>query len=206
MKRIIVVFIFIVAALNVPAQFDTLGVKKNISTSLDSMTTAFKTSNWCVLAHFTNENAIRLMGSEEAFIAMVDSLMKEMLETARINQYHSGKILQLIKTTDGYQCVVESFMEMAISGTTIAGSSYNIGTSANGENWRFLRIDDNSSLKIKNFIPNLSPQIRIPETQMEAGTTLAEFEKTYKIKYKKTATPVRKTKPAGKTAKPKRKS
>jgi hypothetical protein len=206
MKRITILLAVILAAMQANAQFDTVRVSNNINTTLDSMTAAFKTNNWRQFAQYTNENMIKFMGGEDKFTELLDTSMAQLLSIGSMDEYYPGRTLQLVITPAGYQCITESFMQMTVSGITVSGCSYNIGTSPDGETWRFLRVGDGPRLTVNDFIPDVSSKLRIPEEQMEAGKTLEEFKKTYKIRYKKTTAAAKKPKPktTGKTVKPKK--
>jgi hypothetical protein len=206
MKRITILLVMALTVMQTSAQFDTLLVRNNINTTLDSMTAAFKNSNWRQFVKYTNENMIAFTGGEDKFVELLDTSMAQLLSVGSMDEYYSGRTLQLVLTPGGYQCITESFMQMTVSDMTVSGCSYNIGTSPDGETWRFLRVSGGPRLTINDFIPDISPKLRIPEEQMEAGKTLEEFKKTYKIKYKKTTATVKKQKPktTGKTVKPKK--
>lgn len=206
MKRLLLVLAFVLGTLGSFAQFDTLAVKNKISVSVDSMSFAFRENRWTDYARYMNDGLLEVFGDSAGFAMAMDTIMKKLYEQAELQQYYAGKILQVVKTPKGYQCVTESFIQMTFSGMMLSGVSYNVGASPDGENWKFLRVDEDSRLKIEDFIPDISAQIRIPEDQMETGLTLEEFLKTYKVIYKKTPVPVKKPAPkkTGKTAKPKK--
>lgn len=197
MKRLLV-FVVLFTSINAAAQFDTLTVKQHIRTAMDSMSAAFKNANWHVMARYTNKNLVNFMGGTEGYVRLVDTMMSNVLKEGRIDEYQAGNILQLVKTPDGYQCVAESFLQMTVSDIMVTGCSYNIGTSPDGRDWRFLRLEENTALDVKDFIPNLSPKLKLPIGQMVPGITLNEFKKTYTIRYRKTKAPVKKAAPAKK--------
>jgi len=107
----------------------------------------------------------------------------KILDEADVQIYKAGKILQLVKIKDQYQCIVESFLQMKMNGMTISGSSYDIATSADGVKWNFFRITETAtSAQIKEIFPDLSPEFKLPRAQMQRNT-LEEFMSTYELQY-----------------------
>lgn len=202
MKRTFVI-LAILLSITAEAQFDTLAVHQQIRGSVDSMITAFRNGNWHTMASYTNEKLVGFMGGTEAYARLVDSTLGRIMKDGSLDEYQAGKILQVVKTPGGYQCIVESFLQMTMNGTTVTGCSYNLGTSPNGTDWRFLRLEEDSPYDIKDFVPDLSPQLKLPSDQMALGVTLEEFKKTYKVQYRATKKPVKKTTPVKKKPKPK---
>jgi hypothetical protein len=73
---------------------------------------------------------------------------------------------------------------MKIEETMISGSSYDIGVSKDGIAWTFLRItEDATQDQIREFLPDISPDLKLPRSQMKLGKTLEEFMASYMLEY-----------------------
>src|SRR4030095_6413403 len=109
----------------------------------------------------------------------------KILDEVDMQIYKTGKILQLLKIKGQYQCIVESFMQMKMNGTTISGSSYDVAISDDGVKWTFFRITETATpAQIKEIFPDLSPEFKITRSQIQPKT-LEEFMTTYKVEYLK---------------------
>lgn len=184
MKKIISLLVLAFLVKAAIAQTDTLEAKKNAKANADAMMTAFRSSDWNAFAGYTNDKLLETIGGKEAYVELLATSMKQLFESAKVDTVCAGNVLQLVKTPGGYQSITESFMQIRIADMLAVLVSYEIGTSANGINWKFLRIDeDGSELTPKTFIPDLSPELIIPNNQMRPGTTLTEFLKTYTPEY-----------------------
>jgi hypothetical protein len=183
MKRNFLVFVMIISSFVVEAQFDTILLKKNVYASVDSMIAIFKRKDWNTYSTFMNPVLIEMMGGKDAFVLFLQEQMK-VLENANVQIYKSGRILQFLKTKDQYQCIVESFMQMKIDELIVSGSSYDIGNSNDGKIWTFFRITETvTPAQIKELFPELSPEFKLPRSQMQPGKTLEEFISAYNLQY-----------------------
>jgi hypothetical protein len=106
------------------------------------------------------------------------------LEAAKFDVFKNGRVLQIVKIKEQYQCVIESFMQMTLNGNVVSGSSYDLAFSADGDQWTFLRIDQSLTPEtIKLLVPDLSPDLKLPKSQFQPGKTLDEFIKAYQLEY-----------------------
>lgn len=184
MKKIISLLLLAFFVKAAVAQTDTLEARKNAKSNADAMMTAFRSSDWSTFAAYTNDKLVETIGGQEAYTKVLTTSMKQLFENAKVDTVCAGNVLQLLKTPGGYQCITESFLQITISGAMATLASYEIGTSANGINWKFLRVDDNGSeFTPKTFIPDISPELIVPNAQVVPGITLAEFLKTYTPEY-----------------------
>ena len=182
MKRYFILLIVIVFSFEGKSQLDTLFLRKNIYASEDSMIALFKRKDWKTYADYMNPIVIEMLGGKDGFIKYLQEQMK-ILDEADVQIYKAGKILQLVKIKDQYQCIVESFLQMKMNGMTISGSSYDIATSSDGVKWNFFRITETAtSAQIKEIFPDLSPEFKLPRAQMQRNT-LEEFMSTYELQY-----------------------
>lgn len=182
MKRYFILLIVIVFSFEGKSQLDTLSLNKNIYTSEDSMIALFKRKDWKTYANYMNPVLIEMLGGKDGFVKYLQEQMK-ILDDADMQIFRTGRILQLLKIKEQYQCVVESFMQMTINGMTISGSSYDIGVSDDGIAWTFFRITETATpAQIKDLLPDLSPEFKLPRTQMQRKT-LEEFMTTYNLEY-----------------------
>jgi len=182
MKRYFILLIVIAFGFEGKSQLDTLLLNKNIYASEDSMIALFKRKDWKTYANYMNPVVIKMLGGKDGFVKYLQEQM-EILDETDVQIFKTGKVLQLLKTKEQYQCIVESFMQMALNGTIISGSSYDVGVSDDGIAWTFFRITETATpAQIKDVIPNLSPEFKLPRPQMQRKT-LEEFMTTYSLEY-----------------------
>jgi hypothetical protein len=163
------------------AQVDTVFLRKNIYTGMDSMISLFHQKNWEAYADYMLPALIDTLGGKETFVDFMEEQM-EMLDSLHVDAYNKGRILQLVKTKSGYQCITEAFMQMTGFGMVISGASYDIGVSQDGIHWKFLRLDENAEM-LNALIPFIHPELKLPVSQMVKDKTLEDFMKDYQVKY-----------------------
>jgi len=177
-------FIFtIVIAFNFAgqSQIDTSLLTKNIHAAEDSMVAISKRKDWNAYADYMHPAVIEMSGGKEGFIEIIES-QSEFLDSVQL--YRVGKIFQLSKTGNQYQCIVEAFIQMKINGEVASGSSYDIAISEYGKKWTFFRIPPTvTSDQIKELLPGLNPDFRFPRSQTEVGKGLEQFMATYVVEY-----------------------
>jgi hypothetical protein len=150
----------LLAALSTQAQLDTNAVKPYIRSCADSLSASFKTGDWHKLARFTNPALIAMVGGEKSFVEMVDKQMKLIGQDA-IRESKTGRILQVVKTPNGWQCVTEQVLDMEMLNKPVHQATYLIGTSQDGKHWYFLDANANAGLSAA-FIPDLDKQLVVP--------------------------------------------
>jgi hypothetical protein len=183
MRRFLLASVFVLSAAHATAQFDTLSVTQKASVAEDSLIALFKRKDWKSYANYMHPSLIKLSGGKEQFVLVLEQAMQA-LESVNIDSFRKGSVLQIVKVKQQYQCVMETFLQMSINGVTISGSSYDLGFSNDGENWSFLRIDQSMTpAKIKELIPDLSPELKLPKSQYQPGKTLDEFLSDYQLSY-----------------------
>ncbi|HWI93343.1 MAG TPA: hypothetical protein VNT20_18820 [Flavisolibacter sp.] len=183
MKRYLFAAIFISLAAQLHAQFDTLSISKKASASEDSLIALFKRKDWHNYANYMHSSVIEMIGGKEKFVATLHQTMNA-LESAKFDAFKNGRVLQIIKANNQYQCVIESFMQMTLNGNIISGSSYDLAFSDDGDKWTFLRIDQSLTPEtIKLLVPEISGDLKLPKSQFQQGKTLEEFMKTYQLEY-----------------------
>jgi hypothetical protein len=142
-------------------------IEENIYRSGDSMMQAFKNKDWSTFAKFNHPAMLKMMGGEEAFAKLLASQMKEIPDTA-IKKIEVGKILQIVKTAQDHQCVIEQNMLMEMEQTRITSTTYLVGESLNGgKSWTFFDASSEGMVKPTDIKPNLSPEIKVPKKKQE---------------------------------------
>jgi len=160
---------------------DTLLLTKHIYAAEDSMIAISKRKDWNGYAKYMHPIVIEMSGGKEGFIKILES-QSEMLDS--VQQYKVGKIFQLSKTDSQYQCIVEAFIQMKVSGQVVAGSSYDLAISKDGIKWTFFRIPPTvTSDQLRDLLPGLNPGLKFPRSQTVIGKTLDEFLAEYAIEY-----------------------
>lgn len=183
MKRYLLSLVLIAAILQSKAQFDTVLITKKASAGEDSLIALFKRKDWNKYVDYMHPSVVEMVGGKESFVTTLQQTMKA-LESAKFEAFKNGRVLQITKANGQYQCVVESFIQMTLNGVTISGSSYDLAFSIDGEKWTFLRIDQTLTPEtIKQLVPELSPDLKLPKSQFEQGKSLEEFMKAYQLQY-----------------------
>jgi hypothetical protein len=137
------------------AQIDTSLLTRNIYAAEDSMAAISKRKDWNTYADYMHPVVIEISGGKEGFIQILES-QSEILDSVQL--YKVGKIFQLSKTGNQYQCIVEAFIQMKINGEVASGSSYDIAISEDGKKWTFFRIPPTvTSGQIKGTSPRFKP-------------------------------------------------
>jgi hypothetical protein len=181
MKRFLILFVMVVG-FEADAQLDTLLLNKNIYAAEDSMVALFKRRDWKSYANYMNPAIIKMTGGKEGFEQLLQQQMK-IFNSADTIINKPGRILQLLKAKNQYQCIFESFMQLEMGGMTVSGSSYDIGISADGKAWTFFRITEKATKdQIIQILPDLNLTLKLPRSQMQSKT-LEEFMNTYKLEY-----------------------
>jgi hypothetical protein len=181
MKQYFIFTIIIALNLEGQAQIDTSLLTKNIYAAEDSMVAISKRKDWNAYADYMHPVVIDISGGKEGFIQILES-QSEILDSVQL--YKVGKIFQLSKTGNQYQCIVEAFIQMKINGDVASGSSYDIAISEDGKKWNFFRIPPTvTSDQIKELLPGLNPDFKFPRSQTEVGKTLDQFMASYALQY-----------------------
>ena len=183
MKHYLLSIILIALVFQSNAQFDTLFISKKASAGEDSLIALFKRKDWNRYVDYMHPSVVEMVGGKEKFVTTLQQSMTA-LESAKFDAFKNGRVLQTTRANGQYQCVIESFMQMTLSGVIISGCSYDLAFSTDGESWTFLRIDQTLTPDtIKQLVPELSPDLKLPKSQFEQGKTLEEFMKTYQLEY-----------------------
>lgn len=177
-------FFFLFLSVSSYAQTDSVWLKKNIKSGMDSVSLSFEKKDWKTFAGLMHPSLIEMFGDQERFVTFIDEQMKTLLKEAEVNSMGSGNILQLINFNNQWQCVVESYLQMTVDSMIVSTVSSNVGVSFdNGLSWKFLRVTNGNETKVKELIKGLSPEIQIPYNKTELGVTLKELLKIYKPVY-----------------------
>jgi hypothetical protein len=181
MKQYFIFTIIIALSLEGQGQMDTSLLTKNIYAAEDSMVAISKRKDWSTYADYMHPVVIEMSGGKEGFIQILES-QSEILDSVQF--YKVGKIFQLSKTGNQYQCIVEAFIQMKINGKIASGSSYDIAISKDGKKWIFFRIPPTvTSDQIKELLPGLNPHFKFPRSKTDVGKTLDEFMVDYAVEY-----------------------
>ena len=141
----------------------------NIYRSADSMMSAFKRKDYTSFAKYNHPTMVKMKGGEESFVNLLTKQMQMIPDTA-IKNMRVGKILQVVKTADDLQCVVEQNMVMEMESIRVTSTTYLVGESLNGgKNWTFFDGANTGAVKPTDIKPNLSPELKIPEKKQEVA-------------------------------------
>lgn len=136
--------------------------EQNIYKSGDSMLAAFKRKDWIGFVKYNHPNMTKRMGGPEAFASFINTQMKQIPDPA-VKDIALGKILQVVKTPEDEQCIVEQNMTLGLGGNTFNKTTYLIGESLDrGSTWTFFDASTKTTLSPIDIKPNLSPELKIP--------------------------------------------
>lgn len=141
--------------------------EENIYRAADSMMAAFKRHDWKTFASYNHPSMLQMMGGPGHFVSFIKEQMKNIPDTA-IKSMNAGDILQVVKTNDDMQCVLEQQMHMRMEGIDINTTTYLVGQSLDdGKTWTFFDAATNGLVTPKDIKPNLSPELKIPAQKKE---------------------------------------
>jgi hypothetical protein len=162
-KRLLILILpaFLLFTLICQAQFDTAFAKAGIHRCADSLIYGFKTRNWNLFTRYTNPALIGTLGGKDEFIRYISQTFTKVPDTAW-KLYKQGKILQVIKTTNELQSLIELNSIIEWQGYRITNTAYMLGQSWDGGMfWTFF--DTQSDLSAaRNIKPDISKAIIIP--------------------------------------------
>lgn len=161
LKLFSVSLVFALYSLCGNAQFDISFARQNILRCADSLTQAFKAKDWEKFARYSYPAMIGAMGGKKEFIRQVSQTFMQVPETAW-KKYEKGKILQVVKTSNDLEALIELHSVIEWQGTRLLSNSCLIASSWDGGLfWTFFdsQGDRNAAKAIK---PDLSNKLMIP--------------------------------------------
>ena len=162
MKKFFLLTAFIAATYFCFAQSNIETIKAGILRSADSMASAFKGRDWKTIVHFSPQSVLDISGGADSLIKMTESIMNNIPNNA-VKQFSIGPIVQVVKTANDWQCIIEQHMLMELNGLRITMMSPLIGQSFNdGASWTFFdsKGDDATA---RMFLPTLSNELVLPK-------------------------------------------
>ena len=136
--------------------------EQNIYRSGDSMLAAFARKDWVTFVKYNHPAMTKIMGGPQAFASFISQQMNQIPDTA-IKKIELGKILQILKTPQDQQCVVEQNMQIVMEGVDLSRTTYLVGESLdNGKSWTFLDASAKSGVTAKQLKPDISDELKIP--------------------------------------------
>lgn len=164
MKKILPFLLCLLFIFPAMAQDDTVAIKKNVRLCADSMILAFMQEDWKTYTRFTMPSLVEMLGGEEGFIEFTKELLSEMPDSS-VKEYTTGEVVQLVKTAGSWQSVIEQTLVFEADSMRLVSLSYLFGVSYDGGRaWTF--IDPQGDINnVKLLFPDVSPEIRIPETK-----------------------------------------
>jgi len=175
MKPIISILFFLLTLNSVSAQ-DTNAIKKNIEITTKKMAESFINRDWKEFVKYNLPSVVAALGGEEAFIKAVGDVMKDLPDSS-IKLFELGKPMQLVKTTDDWQTVIEQKTNIFFSEMMVKSTTYLIGESLDGGiTWTF--IDSKGDLEtVRVFKPDVSDKLILPERKKEIDKEYKELKK-----------------------------
>ncbi len=137
--------------------------EKNIYRCGDSMLAAFNRKDWMTFVKYNHPNMTRRMGGTTAFASFIAKQMDQIPDTV-IRSVEMGKILQVVKTPEDEQCVVEQIIKMNLDGKIIDKKTHLVGESLDrGYNWTFFDASTKTGLTPEDIKPDVSKALKMPQ-------------------------------------------
>ena len=141
----------------------TNDTEKSIYRCGDSMMAAFNRKDWTTFVKYNHPNMTKRMGGTAAFASFISKQMENIPDTL-VKSVEMGKVLQVVKTPQDLQCVVEQIIKMNLDGRTIDKKTYLIGESLDqGNNWTFFDASTKTGLTPEDIKPDISKELQLPQ-------------------------------------------
>lgn len=164
-RIITLLFLSIFIHTGIFAQADTNSVRPFIISCADSMVKAFSKGDYATMAGFTNDNLVKMIGGKKAYVAILEKTMGEGdMAKAEIQEAGIGKIIKVVKTVNGFQCLVEQRLTIIFEKTKVKSVSALYGYADNtGKRWKFADISNKDAEMVKMIVPDLDKRLIIPK-------------------------------------------
>lgn len=161
---ILAVILFIVP--KVSAQADTSSVKPHIIACADSMAKAFSKGDYSTMARFTNDALVKMLGGKEEYARTIKKTMTEGEMAKATWEAKIGKVIKVVKTPNGFQCLIEQKLTIVLNGKRIKSLSALHGyADKTGKLWKFADLGDQDAEMIKKVAPDLDKRLIIPKSK-----------------------------------------
>ncbi|AXG74903.1 hypothetical protein DVK85_11965 [Flavobacterium arcticum] len=164
MKKILLLFTFLLSVTTIQAQSENDNIDTVILTEADKMGKAFVAAEYAVFAKFTHPTIVTMMGGEEKMISEIArsfDLIKE--DGVSFEDISYGVPSEIIQYEGQLQCTLPQMIEMKVDGGTVTANAVLIAVSMdNGVNWYFIDPTGNDIATMRKIIPTLSPLLKIP--------------------------------------------
>lgn len=149
-------------AINVKAQpyLDSLNHQAN------RMLAAFTHGDYKTLLNFTHPKVVQFMGGKTAAESSLKASMQSLSATGfSFTDVKLGQPSPVIKKGQNYQCILPQFSKINHDGKALINKSNLLCISNNGgKNWYFINVDKSKASQLKMLIPELSPELIIPDS------------------------------------------
>jgi hypothetical protein len=144
-------------------------IKKYIQVDGEAMLNAFVNKNYDTYVNFVHPNLIKAMGGKSKLIVAVKKSLSEM-SSFKVS-FKTGKILQLIKTAKGFQCIIESKLTLTRDKVRTYVNSAMYGFSdPTGKHWKYADVDGNEEESLRKLFPEMDKKLVIPKTETRNET------------------------------------
>lgn len=141
---------------------------QNLPTSIKvqamDMATAFMKNDFNTFVKYMHPNIIAFAGGKEKMKTKMDSAYKMMkLFSVTFKRYWIGDPGEIVKYKNQYQAVLPQSTTLKTPlGELIAETSMIVISNDKGKNWWFIDTNVYKADKLKNILPDLSPELVIP--------------------------------------------
>ena len=128
------------------------------------MATAFMKNDFNTFVKYMHPNIIAFAGGKEKMKTKMDSAYRVMkLFSVSFKRYWIGDPGEIINYKNQYQAVLPQSTTLKTPlGELIAETSWIVISNDNGKNWWFIDTNVYKGDKLKNILPDLSPELVIP--------------------------------------------
>jgi hypothetical protein len=165
MKKItIYLFAIAILPLNLLAQ-DTAVVKQQANILAQAMIAG----DYATIINHTYPKAVQMAGGKQKMISIVNQGMAQMKTQGVIFESATvGSPGKFYKAGAETHCLVPENLTIKLPNAHIISHSYLLAISKDGgKTWSFLDLNNSSSDKIKQLIPNFNPALQIPKSTTE---------------------------------------
>ncbi len=170
MKRCLPVWMLVVLVSGV-VRADDAAVKQIAQSRAEQLNNAVVSDDFATVASLTHPQLVQNMGGREQMIAAMQNGTRELkARGAALQASRTGAVADFIRAGAELYAVVPFELEMRFPGGTARQKSFVIGISAdNGQSWVFVNGDVDLP-RIKQILPNLPAQLKLPENQKAVVT------------------------------------
>jgi hypothetical protein len=163
MKKITAIFFLLIAIVTTAQEQQKL--KQNLLLQADEMGKAFIAKDYAAFASFTHPDLLKKFGGTQKMADIIRYSFSQ-IENVKFIDVTFAQPSEIINVEGELQCTVPQMIEMEADGQQVTANTTIIAISRdNGKTWSFTDTAGQNIQALQATIPNLSPQLNIPEMQ-----------------------------------------